>query len=173
MAQLADGVGQDEDRKATHSQDKYIKKGGMIIIVEDLYIQLLLDPAINIELYNPEQGDEEEVEGDEEAKGSPDVGDALLLAGLVGLDSGREGAGVDGGLASEGSPRVQAAAQDAVHGEARLRSAFTSTVRRQHGHCRPVTKTVVFVSSRYPGSCLRTDQSDVQLCYVSSLPVFL
>lgn len=53
----------------------------------------------HIELYDPEQGDEEEVESDEEAEGPPDVGDGLLLASLVGLDSGREGAGVDGGQA--------------------------------------------------------------------------
>lgn len=68
-----------------------------------------------IELNDPEQGDEQEVEGDEEAEGPPHIRDALLLPGFVRLPPGRDRPGVDGAHRSGVQPRLQAAAAAAVH----------------------------------------------------------
>lgn len=57
-----------------------------------------------IELYDPEQGDEQEVKGDEEAEGPPHVRDALLLPGFVRLHPGADGRGVDGHQPPGGQP---------------------------------------------------------------------
>lgn len=68
-----------------------------------------------IELYDPEQGDEQEVEGDEEAEGPPHVRDALLLAGVVRLHPRIDGRGVDWRHRSAGQPWIGAATASAVH----------------------------------------------------------
>lgn len=68
-----------------------------------------------IELYDPEQGDEQEVEGDEEAEGPPHVRDALLLAGIVRLHPRTDGLGVDWHHPSARQPRIGAATASAVH----------------------------------------------------------
>lgn len=57
-----------------------------------------------IELYDPEQGDEQEVEGDEEAEGPPHVRDALLLHGFVRLHPCGDGRCVDGPPHHAGQP---------------------------------------------------------------------
>lgn len=57
-----------------------------------------------IELYDPEQGDEQEVKGDEEAEGPPHVRDALLLTGFVRLHPCTDGRGVDKPHPSAGQP---------------------------------------------------------------------
>lgn len=60
----------------------------------------------HIELYDPEQGDEQQVKGDEEAEGPPHVRDALVLAGLIRADPRQQG--------RAGQPRVYAAAATAA-----------------------------------------------------------
>lgn len=96
MTEPADGVRQDEERKPEDCQDKDVEEGGVIVVVQNFSFQLRLNPAVYVELYDPEQGDEEEVEGDEEAEGPPHVGDALLLSGLEGLHAGGGRGAVDG-----------------------------------------------------------------------------
>lgn len=72
--------------------------------------------ASHIELYDPQQRDEQEVEGDEEAEGPPHVRDALLLPGFVRLHPGVDGrGGVGEPHPSAGQPRVGVAAASAVH----------------------------------------------------------
>ena len=66
-----------------------------------------------IELNDPQQGDEQEVEGDEEAEGPPHVGDALLLPGFVRPRT--DGRCVDIPHPPGGQPRISAAAASAVH----------------------------------------------------------
>ena len=67
-----------------------------------------------IELYDPEQGDEQEVKGDEQAEGPPHVRDALFLRGFIRLHPRRHGRSADGPHAPAGQPRIHAAAS-AVH----------------------------------------------------------
>lgn len=67
-----------------------------------------------IELYDPEQSDEQEVKGDEEAEGPPHVRDALLLSGFVRLHPHGDRRGVDR-PEPPGQPRVDAAAAHALH----------------------------------------------------------
>lgn len=57
-----------------------------------------------IELYDPEQGDEQEVKGDKEAEGPPHVRDALLLPGFVRLHPRADGRGADGPRPPAGQP---------------------------------------------------------------------
>lgn len=57
-----------------------------------------------VELYDPEQGDEQEVKRDEEAEGPPHVGDALLLPGFVRLHPRTDGRGADGSHRSTNQP---------------------------------------------------------------------
>lgn len=73
MTKSTYGVGQDEHSKPENSQEENVKEGGVVIILQNLYFQLLLNAAIHIELYDPEQSDEQEVKGDEEAEGPPHV----------------------------------------------------------------------------------------------------
>lgn len=60
-----------------------------------------------IELYDPEQGDEQQVKGDKEAESPPHVWDALILTGFVRANPCQQG--------RAGQPRVYTAAAAAVH----------------------------------------------------------
>lgn len=89
-----------------------------------------------IELYDPEQRDEQEVKGDEEAEGPPHVGDALLLAGFVWADALSHGRTVDRPRPPAGQPRFCAAAASAVHpgvGPAHWRAQGRTLVESQVG----------------------------------------
>lgn len=63
-----------------------------------------------VELNNPEQSDEEKVEGHKQAEGPSEVRDALLFHAFVGVDASRHRGGVDGAHTSRCSSRVHAAA---------------------------------------------------------------
>lgn len=63
-----------------------------------------------VELDDPEQADEQEVKGDEEAERPPHVWDALLLRSFVRLHPDRDGYGVDGVDPPAGETRIHAAA---------------------------------------------------------------
>ena len=64
----------------------------------------------HIELYDPEQGDEEQVKGHEEAEGPPHSRDARLLPGLVRLQPG-----VQRPHPPAVQPRISTAAAPAIH----------------------------------------------------------
>lgn len=80
-----------------------------------LFSRRTCDDESYIELYDPEQRDEQKVKGDEEAEGPPHVGDALLLAGFVRADARSHGRTVDRPRPPAVQPRFCAAAASAVH----------------------------------------------------------
>lgn len=72
-------IAQEQSGEAEEGQDKDVKEGSFKAVVDDLLLQVLLDACLGVQLNDPEQGDEEQVEGDEQTEGAADVGDGPAL----------------------------------------------------------------------------------------------
>lgn len=75
MPQPQHCIAQQQPGEAEEGQDKYVKEGGFEAVVDDFLFQVLPQARVGIQLDDPQQGDEQQVKGDEEAEGTADIGD--------------------------------------------------------------------------------------------------